>query len=204
MTDPTPQNADLFRQAQHGDARAFEALIEPHATPLVLLVSRLAAGRLGPDADADDLLQTVLARAWKLLPEIEFRGDRPLYAWLVALARGALQDRGKYVRAKNRAGSRHLESETDGRRAFAEPAAPMTSVATSMQRREECERLAHALAGLPPKYRDVIEQHVLEARSLGEIAATLDLTKNAVWERLHRGMARLREDLGAMRPSTVP
>lgn len=205
MTDATSDTREIFRRASTGDSAAFCELVERHEAPLLLFVARHAGYRVGPDCSADDIVQVVLARAWKLLPSIEFRGDRAFYAWLVALARAALQDRAKYLDAKNRGSVRQLDSHSDGTAGGApEPIAQQTSVSLRLSRREECERLSAALARLPDKYREVVERHVLEARSLSEIAGELGLTKNAVWERLHRAMARLRAILGTKEPSSVP
>ena len=43
----------------------------------------------------------------------------------------------------------------------------------------------------------VIERHLLNGATLGDIAEELGITKNAVWERVQRGLAHLREAMDA-------
>lgn len=44
---------------------------------------------------------------------------------------------------------------------------------------------------------DVAERHLLVGQSLAEIAQALGVQRNAVWERLHRGLGRVRAALDA-------
>ena len=162
----------LIEQARKGDADAFARLVDPWTMRLTLLIRHVGGRVLGPDQDDEDLVQVVLAR-------------------------GAVADRRKYVEAKGRDTVRHLESAIDG--PSAPPPTPIelaTSISRIASRHEEEERAAAALAALPDHYREVVVPHLLEARSLREIAEGLGVTANAVWERLHRGLALMRAQLG--------
>ena len=55
--------------------------------------------------------------------------------------------------------------------------------------------LAGAIESLPPQYRTVVIMRDLEERTVGEIAAALHLTREAVKGRLHRARSLLREYL---------
>jgi RNA polymerase sigma-70 factor (ECF subfamily) len=187
----------LIEQARKGDADAFARLVDPWTMRLTLLIRHVGGRVLGPDQDDEDLVQVVLARAWSLLPSFRPQGEESFYRWLAALARGAVADRRKYVEAKGRDTVRHLESAIDG--PSAPPPTPIelaTSISRIASRHEEEERAAAALAALPDHYREVVVPHLLEARSLREIAEGLGVTANAVWERLHRGLALMRAQLG--------
>ena len=186
----------LIERARQGDAEAFAQLVDPLTLRLVLLIRHVGRDVLGPDADDEDVMQTVLSRAWKLLPSFEPQGDESFYRWLVALARGAIADRRKYIGAKGRDTVRHLESAFEGSSSAGTPPRHLsTSISRIASRREEQRRAADALAGLPEHYRDVVAPHLLEARSLRDIAASLGVTANAAWERLHRGLALMRAQL---------
>jgi RNA polymerase sigma factor (sigma-70 family) len=170
---------------------AFARTIEPHLGRLLLLARRRGAGVLGADCDAEDLLQTALVTAWRLFAEFEDRGPEATFGWLAALLEGSVADRVKYHAAKGRGAVRHLES--------AQGAPPPVSVGTSITRlaarREARGRLDAALLELEPGQREVVSRHVIEGQSLAEIARALGVTKNAVFERLHRGLKRLRAAL---------
>jgi len=51
-------------------------------------------------------------------------------------------------------------------------------------------------AGLPTRVREVMELRYLEGLEIGEIAARLGMTRNAVDQALHRGHATIRESVG--------
>ena len=54
---------DLISRAKAGDPVAYEGLIGRVSIRLLLHIRRLGGQRLGADFDAEDVLQTVLARA---------------------------------------------------------------------------------------------------------------------------------------------
>ncbi len=174
------------------DPEMFERTVEPALARLALWVRRRGAPRLRADFDEDDVLQEVLARAWRLFGGFELRGPDSAYRWLLSLADGVLADRARYLGAKGRAGVRHLESAHGPAGPAVDPPAPGTSVTRLAARREARRLVAAALEGLEPGQREVVERHLLGGQSLAEIARALGVTKNAVWERLRRGLVRLR------------
>jgi RNA polymerase sigma-70 factor (ECF subfamily) len=184
----------LVQRAQQGDGDAFSCLVEP-------ILGRLLAflRRIGPqpataaDADAEDLLQTTLSRVWRLLPRYRDQGPESFYRWLVAIAHHTAGDRRKYLVARRRLRLPEAFRATDS--ALAAVRDPATSIPRAAMHREQCARILAALAAVPEEQRRVVEMHLLEARSLSEIASTLALTKNAVWERLHRGLTSVRQRL---------
>src|SRR5690606_33209759 len=111
------------------------------------------------------------------------------HRWLVAIARRAVSDRGKYLRAR---GGDRLRAPGGGGDLATLPAS-QTSISVGAERRERCARLLVALDALPGNRREVVEAHLLRGESLAEIAARLRISKNAAWERLRRGLARLSE-----------
>lgn len=172
-------------------ARTFETLVEPLLERLALRVRLRAGSIVGADAAEEDVVQTALATAWRLFPAHEHRGPQAFAAWLVAIVDHTIDDRVKYVRAKGRAGVRHVGT-AHGDGAPPEAYDPRTSVTRLAARRETRRRLDAALRALEPRQRDVVVRHLLDGQTLGEIAAALGVTKNAAWERLHRGLERLR------------
>lgn len=170
---------------------SFQRTVEPHLGRLLLLARRRAAPVVGPDCDAEDVLQTALTTAWRLFPEFEDRGPEATFGWLAALLEGAVADRAKYRAAKGRGDVRHLESAHGA----PPPAAIGTSITRLAARREARVRIEQALVGLEPGQRDVVWRHLVEGQTLADIARQDGVTKNAVWERLRRGLARLRAAL---------
>jgi len=187
----------LVDLAAAGDAPAFERLVGPLAARLLLYVRWRGGRLLAGDFDEEDVLQSVLATVWRKLPEFEYRGPQAFYRWTVAIADGALGDRKKYLAAEKRPDLRHLESERPGAPGPLDPADPATNISRKAVRREEWERVDRALLGLSEEDRAVVERHLLEARSVREIAEELGIGKSTVWDRLDRAMTQLRAALGA-------
>lgn len=74
-------------RAQHGDARAFEQLVEPYreiAFRVAYLITRNGA-------DAEDATQDALEKAWRALAR--FRPDAPLRPWLLRIAANEARNR---------------------------------------------------------------------------------------------------------------
>jgi RNA polymerase sigma-70 factor (ECF subfamily) len=180
----------LVTRAAGGDTQAFGELVDPIAMRLLLFIRTRGRRLLGSDCDAEDVLQTVLVTAWRKLGSFEYRGAGSFYGWLVAIARGALGDRIKYLKAKGRGGVGHVESKP-GVEAFD----PGTSLTKLIARKDEFERACRVLETLDPGQREVVERHLLEAETLSQIAGALGISKSTAWERLHKGMERLRAGL---------
>ena len=187
----------LLARARAGEAVAFAALVEHVAVRLLAFVQRVGGRALAADADAEDLLQTVLARAWRLLPEYEDRGPEAFYRWLLAITRHALSDRRKYLDAERRGPPEPAAGSPELVLAWSQLDDPATSIPRRAMRREAIERVTRALAALPPAWREVVERHLLAGETLREISVALGLSRNAVWERVHKGLAALREQIGS-------
>ncbi|MCI0340951.1 MAG: RNA polymerase sigma factor [Planctomycetales bacterium] len=183
-----------MRLAAARDEDAFAELLDPIGPRVLLFIRGHGADLLGPDCDAEDLLQHVLASVWVLLPTFDYRGPPAFYRWMITIAERTLSDRLKYLRAKGRRGVRHLESDAPGADGRA-PAALTTSVASRAARREERQRLGEAIAGLAPDLRAVVDRRLLAGESLAETAAALGISKTAVWNRLQQALEQLRSAL---------
>src|SRR6187401_782263 len=70
---------DLAGRIKSGDAAAFEALYQQHASRLYNLASRMSGG-----ADAEDLLQDIFLLAYRKVGS--YRGESSLGTWLYRLA----------------------------------------------------------------------------------------------------------------------
>ncbi|HLQ37600.1 MAG TPA: RNA polymerase sigma factor [Planctomycetota bacterium] len=188
MTNPS--RFELVQRASRGDGDAFGTLVAPILGRLLARIRRCQPAATTA-ADAEDLLQVALSRAFRLLPRYRDLGPESFYRWLTTIARHTAGDQRKFERARRRMGTWF----GCGSSALADVRDPATSIPRALMHQEQCARLLDALAAVPSTQRRVVELHVLEAQSLSEIAAQLGLTKNAVWERLHRGLTELRRRL---------
>jgi RNA polymerase sigma factor (sigma-70 family) len=161
---PTP------RQAQ------FLALAETLRPELHRYCARL----MGSVIDGEDVVQDTFARAFVALDELE--EGAPMRAWLFRIAHNRALDllRSRAIRA-----AEPIEAAQE----LADPEIP--DPVEVMMRREAVETAVSRFVELPTMQRSVVILKDVLDQSLEEIAATLDLTVNAVKAHLARGRTRL-------------
>ncbi len=133
-----------------------------------------------PSSDVDDVLQDVLTRMHRGIPDL--RDGERLSAWMFQVARSAIADAGR-MHARVPAPADDLD----------ETPAPATS--------DDDREVATALAGcvslfvarLPSPYREAITLVELEGRTAKEAAQMVGVSVTAMKSRVQRGRARLRE-----------
>ncbi len=173
----------LMTRFRQSDTRAFEALFQRHARPVHGYLSRLT----GSPAAAEDLVQQTF------LSVVRSRGrfleGARVKPWLYAIATNAARDWQRRRRPEDLTDAGELPAGVP-----AEAPAPRdTGLERAVQR---------ALDQLPEGQRIPIMLHRFEGMGFAEIAEALGLTETAVKVRAHRGYARLRELLAALREET--
>ena len=170
---------ELMEQFVDGDRGAFDALFSRYSRPLRGYLARL----VGPGAAAD-IAQTAFLSVVKARGRYQ-RQDR-FRPWLYAIATNAARD---HLR-------RHRREELTEEGSLPDDAA----VSPAELRDAKLEHAVHAgLAQLPAAQREAILLHRFQGLAFSEIAEALDVSESAVKVRAHRGYARLRELLGALR-----
>lgn len=165
-------------------ARAFRVQVEPE----IGVMLRVALSLTGSRADAEDLVQESLIRAFRGLGSFDGRHPR---AWLLTILRNTNVN----LHRRQRPG---LVEDWDAlhrsRPAFgaAAPASPEDIVLDGMLD----EGLAAALAELDPRFRAVVLLVDVHELSYAEAAAALGVPVGTVMSRLSRGRDRLRRRLG--------
>ena len=172
LNDPHDTLSDLhLARLAARDERAFEALVRTHAP----VVHRLAASLVGPGA-ADDIVQEVFIAAHRALKG--FRGEASLSTWLHRITLNACH---------KALGARQAVPLED----TPEPHAPHNPVRAGEQAQVR-DRLARALAQLPPDQREAVALRELSGLDYAEIAALTGAELGTVKSRINRGRAALR------------
>jgi RNA polymerase sigma factor (sigma-70 family) len=169
---------ELALQAQSGDARAFEQLVEPHRELMFRVAYLIVRNR----ADAEDSAQDALVKAWRSLGR--FRPGAPLRPWLVTIAANEARNRRRGTGRRERLALR--ASATSSGEAV--PSPEELAVAAAERR-----RLLDSVEQLPDAQRLVLECRFLLSLSEEETAAALGVRPGTVKSRAARALERLRE-----------
>jgi RNA polymerase sigma-70 factor (ECF subfamily) len=173
--------AELISAAQRGDRSAFDELVRRTYVDTYTLALRLTSD----EEDARDVVQEAYLRAWKGIGR--FRGDAQFSTWLYRITANCAASfvaKRRRLRAEpllpgHEPADLHLEAQPE---AMAESGADL-------------DRLASAVAELPPRLRAVVVLKDVYGLSHEAIAEELGISVSAAKVRLHRGRRRLRDAL---------
>lgn len=157
--------------------RRFEELIVPEI-PFLARVSRSMSKSA---AQADDLAQDTLLKAFRALDRFDGRYPR---AWLARIARNTAINRDQRNREHLLSDDTIFQSEEADDAAFD----PETTVVDDVMD----DKLRQALDDLSPGFRVVVQLVDVEGMAYQEAADALDIPVGTVMSRLHRARKRLR------------
>lgn len=174
----------LWEKSRMGDREAFRRIVERYQS----LICSLAYSRCGHLAWSEDLAQDTFVIAWQRLGEL--RDPTRLRAWLCGIVRHLADNAAR--RERRRGGpAASLEAVSDTPCAENDPAAHAIS-------QEEAELLWRSLERLPETYREPLVLFYRQRQSIAEVAEALELSDDAVKQRLSRGRLLLRDELVAV------
>lgn len=165
----------------HARRRRFDELIVPE----VDFLARIARSMSKSSAEAEDLAQDALLKAFRALDTFDGRYPR---AWLYRIARNTAINRDQRKRDLLLDDGDDIES---GSLTPADDLGPEERVLTPILDHQ----LEAALDTLPPAFRLVVQFVDVEGMRYQEAADVLDVPVGTVMSRLHRARKRLREAL---------
>lgn len=163
-----------------------EAAFSRYVLPEVEVLYRVARSMTHHIADAEDLVQDTMLRAFRSIERFDGRHPR---AWLLTIMRNAQVNR---VR-RRRPGLLDDPDGADDRSAALADQHPGPE--EQVVDRTFDAVVADAYAALPEMFREVIDLVDLAALSYQEAAAVLGIPGGTVMSRLHRGRKRIRAAL---------
>src|SRR6202171_617413 len=197
---PPRGRSSLLAQARRGNPEAFAEMVSPYLPTLY----RRARGLTGNAADAEDVSQEAVLKAWSRLEQFAGQEDEAIddfRAWISRIAANTsivlLRQRrdGKIASLDQRMGQ---SEETLGSGIESEQQDPEERCA----RREMGRLLAKAIVQLPPDLRQACLLRDVLHYSTQEVASRLGISIVAVRLRLFRAHRRLRENLqDSLRPA---
>ena len=179
-TEPIDRCSDelLWRAVREGDPAAFEEVVLRHQA----VVSGVAYNACGDLALSEDVAQETFWAAWRRRDALN--DPARLRSWLCGIARNLAAN--ALRRSHPAKAPLPLERADDVLDYDPDPADAAMS-------REEDARLWRMLERIPANYREPLILFYRQDQSIAEVAACLDLTEDAVKQRLARGRAMLRD-----------
>lgn len=174
-----------LRDAQAGDDRAREALLERLRPRLVLWAATRMSPSLRAKLEPEDAAQEILLALHRSLGQFQGGDDRAFRAWLFTVAENRIRD------LAEKAGALKRRTPEPLRRS-------QTSPSRGAIRTEMAAKVREALTRLPEDYRRVIQLRRFEEMDTADVAKAMDRSANAVRVLYCRALQALREEMGEM------
>ena len=189
---PDEHDRALVARMISGDERAFDDFFEAYFPPTF----RFALRRLGGNEDAaEEVVQAALSAAVAKLKT--YRGEATLMTWLFTFCRHEIA---AWWRRSKREPSTALFAED-----LSHVEAALDSLAVSNARSSDTAMIVQSILDrLPRHYGDVLEWKYIEALSVNEIAARLDIGVKAAESLLTRARAAFRDAFTAVAEGALP
>jgi len=169
---------ELVKQAQKGDIKAFELLVQRYQQKVGGVVSKL----IKDYHEIQDITQDVFIKVYKALPK--FRGDSAFYTWIYRIAintaKNHLVAKGRRIQNSDiePADAEHFPSSFEHQN-FDTPDAEYE--------RQEIEKVVHdSIADLPDDLKQAIILREVDGLSYEEIAKEMDCPIGTVRSRIFR------------------
>jgi len=188
-TQTNDREAKLIHRVCAGEREAFYELVRPYERAIYFA----AKGVLDNPADAEEVAQETVLKAFNALPN--FRFEAKFSTWIIQIAINE-------ARMKFKKDRRHLYESMDAERQDEEGDYRPKDLADwreipseALQRKELREALRRAMSALAPKYREVLILRDVQHVSIAETAKILGISEANVKTRLLRARLQMREAL---------
>lgn len=175
-------DAELVAQSREGSREAFGRIVARYQS----LVCSLAYSATGSLSRSEDLAQDTFVTAWKQLTSL--REPEKLRAWLCGIARNLINNALRKQGREPAHGAEPLEAALEA------PAPEPLPVEKAISHEEEAI-LWRSLERIPEIYREPLVLFYRENHSVEAVAHALELSEDAVHQRLSRGRKLLQEEV---------
>src|SRR5271165_4908806 len=183
-------DADLVAESRDGSRDAFRQIVERYQT----LICSLAYSATGNVSQSEDVAQETFLAAWTDIRSL--REPNKLRAWLCGIVRNRIHNS---LRREGREPAHDARPLEDAHDSPAREALPSDQAIS----REEEAILWRSLERIPEIYREPLVLFYREHQSIGSVADALELSEDAVKQRLSRGRKLLQEEVQAFVENTL-
>lgn len=193
LAGPTVTDAELVAEALGGNRDAFGEIVDRYKS----LVCSIAFSATGNLSQSEDIAQETFLSAWKSLRQL--REPEKLRSWLCGIARNLVNN-------SLRRGRREPLCDTADVALLTDRPAPEPLPSERAISQEEQALLWRTLEQIPEIYREPLVLYYREGASVQRVAEALEISEDAVKQRLSRGRKILTGQLaqfveGALRQS---
>ncbi|HXI82486.1 MAG TPA: sigma-70 family RNA polymerase sigma factor [Verrucomicrobiae bacterium] len=183
-------DTELVSQSLHGSREAFGRIVEQYQS----LICSLAYSATGSLTQSEDLAQETFVIAWKQLGQL--REPEKLRSWLCSIARSVISGARRQQVREPAHGAETLDGIQESMATEPLPSEHAIS-------REEEAILWRSLEKIPELYREPLVLFYREHQSIESVATELELSEDAVKQRLSRGRKLLTEEVTAFVEGTL-
>jgi RNA polymerase sigma factor (sigma-70 family) len=180
MNDSQTADTELIAQSLDGNCDAFGQIVARYQT----LICSLAYSACGNIHFSEELAQQTFVTAWQQLRNL--REPKKLKSWLCGIARNVARNA---LRRQQRAPTAFAEELNE------EACSAAASPSENAISKEEEKMLWEALESLPENYREPMILFYREGESVSVVADALEISADAVKQRLSRGRVMLSEHI---------
>ena len=184
---------EAIRAVLSGDKDAYAVLVTRHSRTLFRVAYRIT----GNEADADEVVQDALIRAYRKLESFESRANFGTWIYRIAVRCALDKIGGRKVDDESRIGD-----EDDREQSEVQVADPAPSPERILLSGEIATVQQAAMHSLTPTERSAFVLRHMEDRSTEEIGAALGIRPNAAKQAVFRAVQKLRRRLAPLRVST--
>jgi RNA polymerase sigma factor (sigma-70 family) len=183
-------DAELVSQSLAGSREAFGRIVEQYQS----LICSLAYSATGSLTQSEDVAQETFVVAWKQLRQL--REPEKLRSWLCSIARSVISSATRRHTRQPAHGAETLDT-------IHETPAPEPIPSERAINREEEALLWRSLEQIPEVYREPLVLFYREQQSVAGVAEKLELSEDAVKQRLSRGRRLLTEEVTSFVEGTL-
>ncbi len=194
---PPSELESVLQQAIGGDVDALERLFDEYEDALLAYVDRHLPNELRSSTDPDDILQDTYYRACQTIRSFTPEGEDCVHRWLVTIARTRMIEVLRLSRSRKRGngGAANNREETEVIVLLEDLALYRRTPSQSAASHELLAAVEQSVHRLPPAYREVVTYRYLEGLTVGDTAARMRRTDDAIHWLSCRALDALRIDL---------
>ena len=181
-SDVISEDTQLVQLGVQGDRDAFGRLVARYQSP----VCALAYSACGNISQSEDLAQETFITAWRKLGDL--REPEKFRSWLFGIARNLINNTARKQNRNPLVAAELLDESLS-------LPAPVPNPAGNAISREEEQILWRSLEQIPEAYREPLVLFYRENQSIEQVAAALEMSEEAVRQRLSRGRKLLQEQV---------